>query len=181
MSNEFKSAVVAGTVLPFLLLEAYFDTEVLRFWSGIGHITVDGNVYTGSGNLLSLSDITETQKIEAQGIAIELNGIPNSMISVAENEDYQGRDVKVKFAALDNFGVVVADPITIFSGKADVMEITDARDKCKIKMTVESDMIALFRSNERRRTPEDQKRTYPNDTFFDSVAGLQSKQVIWGG
>jgi len=180
LTTAHKNAVTAGTVRPVILVEAIFDSETLRFWNGTDTFDFDGDTYTGAGNLLKISEITETQNIEARGITVELSGIPSSLIAIALAEEYQDRTVTVTFAPLDSSGVAIADPFTYFSGKADVMSIEEGARFATIKLTVESDLVALQRINERRRTPEDQKLTYPGDTIFDNVAGLISRDIVWG-
>ena len=103
-----------------------------------------------------------------------------AIISIALTEEYQDRTITQTFAPLDAAGVPVADPFTFFSGKADVMSIEEGRTTGTIKLTAENDLITLARVNERRWTPEDQKLTYAGDTFFDQVAALQSKDIVWG-
>lgn len=180
VTTDFKNSITAQNVKPLVLIEAFFDSETLRFWSGMGELTYDGDTYTGSGDLLKVSEIVETQKTEARGLVIELTGIPSALIAVALAEDYQDRTVTLKFATLDSNDTIIADPFMFFSGKADVMEIQEGRETATIRLSIESDLIALKRPQERRRTPEDQKRTYSGDTFFDNVAALQSKNIVWG-
>lgn len=180
LTSAYKAAITAGTVTPVVLVTAEFDTETLRFWNGTGPFTYAGDTYTGAGNLLKISEITETTNTEARGANFELSGIPSSLISVALQEDYQERQVTQVFAPLDSSGNVIADPFTFFSGKADVMDIEEGGKTATIKLSAESDLIILQRVNERRRTPEDQGITYPGDTFFDQVASLQSKDFVWG-
>ena len=180
LTTAYKNAVTANHVIPALLVVAEFDTETLRFWNGIGDFVYDSETYVGAGTLLKSSNTTETQNIEARGATFELSGVPSSLISVALQEEYQERTVTQTFAPLDGYGNAIADPFTFFSGKADVMDIEEGGKSATIKLAVESDLIALSRMNERRRTPEDQKRTYAGDTFFDQVAALQSQDVVWG-
>lgn len=180
LTTAYKYAITAGTVKPVLLLVAEFDSGTLRFWNGVGDLVYDSNTYTGSGILLSVSEVVETQNIEAHGMSFELSGIPSSLISVALAEEYQGRQITLTFAPLGSAGDPVADPFVIFSGKADVMTIEDGSKSASIKLTAENDLIVLTRPNERRRTPEDQKLKYAGDTFFDQVAVLQSKDIVWG-
>lgn len=180
ITTDFKNAITAGSVKPLILVEAFFDSDTLRFWNGIGELTYNSNTYIGSGNLLSISEITETQNVEARGLEFELSGIPSSLLSVALSEEYQDRNISVHFAPLDATDTVISDPFTFFSGKTDVMEIEEGRETSVIKLSAESDIVVLKRANERRRTPEDQKLTYSNDTFFDQVASLQSLEINWG-
>lgn len=180
LTTDFKTAITAGTVRPVVLIDAYLDSGTLRFWNGVGSFSYGGNTYTGAGNLLKVTDVTETQNVEARGASFELSGIPSSLIATALAEEYQDRRITQTFAVLDSSGAVIADPFMFFSGKADVMTIEEAGKYATIKLTAESDLIILGRTNERRRTPEDQKLKYGSDTFFDQVAALQSKDIVWG-
>lgn len=181
ITTAFRDEVLGNYVKPILLATFVFDTETLRFWNGKGDFLYDSNTFTGAGNLLNIDDIDETQKIEARGLKFSLSGIPLALLSVVNNEDYQGRAVTVDLAFLDAADNVIADPYRFFSGKADVMSVTDGAETATVTLTAENDMVALLRVNERRRTPEDQKLTYPGDTFFDNVASLQSREILWGG
>lgn len=180
LTTDFKNAVIAGTVFPAILVVASFDSGTLRFWNGVGTLVYGGNSYTGAGNLLQIAEVVETQNVEARGAEFILSGIPSSIISIALAEEYQDRTITQSFAVFDSSGAVIADPFVFFSGKMDVMSIEEGRDTGSIKLTAENDLISLARVNERRRTPEDQKLTYAGDTFFDQVAALQSKDIVWG-
>ena len=180
ITNAFRTAVISDYVRPFLLFQAFFDTETVRFWNGVGDLTYDGDVYSGAGNLLSLDTIRETSKVESRGVTFTLSGVPSSMLSVALNENYQRRKIAVDVGFFDASGAVIADPYRFFSGKADVMTIIEGRDTCTIGLTAENELIALQRTNERRRTDEDQKTHSSNDTFFSRVAALQNRNIVWG-
>ena len=181
ITSGFRAEITGRHVKPVYLVQAFFDSETLRFWNGGGDFVYDGDTYTGAGHLLQFDEINETQKIEARGMNFTLSGIPSALLAIALAEEYQDRKVTVDLAFLDADGVVIADPYRFFSGKADVISITDGAETATISLTAENDIIALMRVNERRRTPEDQKLTYAGDTFFDSVAALQSKEILWGG
>lgn len=180
LTTAFKNAITAGTVKPVILITAAFDSETLRFWNGTGTLTYDSNDYIGTGKLLTSGPIVETQNIEANGVEFQLSGVPSDLLAVALAEDIHDRTVTQTFVALDTDDTVIADPFTFFSGKADTMDIEEGSKFSTIKLTAESDLIALNRVNERRRTPEDQKLTYPGDTFFDQVAALQALDIVWG-
>jgi len=181
ITTGFRDEITSTHVRPIYLAQFVFDSETLRFWNGTAPFDYDGDTYTGAGNLLKFDEIEETQKIEARGMKFNLSGIPSALIAIALGEEYQDRAVTIDLAFLDADGAIIADPYRFFSGKADVMSITDGAETATISLTAESDIIALLRVNERRRTPEDQKLTYSGDTFFDTVAALQSKEIIWGG
>lgn len=180
LTSGYVTAVTDQVVRPLVLVVAEFDSETLRFFNGVGTLTYDGNTYTGAANLLNISQIVETQKVEARGIEISLNGISSALVSVAASEPYQGRRITVSLCALDASGNIISDPFVYFSGKADVLSIDIGAETSTLIMTAESDLINLQRVNERRRTKGDQQKTYPDDTFFDKVVSLQDASITWG-
>lgn len=179
LNTAFKNEVNSSIVRPVLLVEAFFDSETLRFWSGVGELTYNSNTYVGSGNLLRIEAINETQKLEAKGLTFALSGINSGLISTALSEAYQGRQVTVTLGLFDDTRTIVGD-FPFFSGKADVMEISPGSDTATITLSVENDLISLKKVNERRRTTNDQQLVYDSDTFFDYTTSLQSKEIAWG-
>jgi hypothetical protein len=159
----------------------FFDTETLRFWNGRGDLDFNGDTYTGAANLLKIGNIEETKGIKASGTKLVLNGVPASLRQTVTAEDIQGRKVKVYFGAFDSSGNIISDPVVIFSGKADVPEIELGGKTMTISLTVESDLRALRRVNERRYTSEDQQAKYPNDVGLEFVTSIQDKDIIWSG
>ena len=84
MSRDLTSGVVTEVeseqLSPILLLKAEFDGGDLRLWSGVGDIIYNSETYTGAGNLLGISNISETTDIEARGAVFALTGIDSSII-----------------------------------------------------------------------------------------------------
>ncbi|TXH19018.1 MAG: hypothetical protein E6R03_01225 [Hyphomicrobiaceae bacterium] len=203
MSREITEAVAAqataDSLVPFLLGAAEFDSGTVRMWSGIGNLIWDGETWLGGGSLLGISEISETREIEARGTSITLSGIPSALLSVALAEDYQDRPLKLWLGFLtpeswgdfssefgDDFsrrysgGEVIADPVLLFSGRMDVMEISESGETAQITIGVENRLIDLRKVRERRFTPEDQKSVYPDDKGFDFVPVIQDAPLLWG-
>jgi len=180
LSAGLEGAVTASTLYPIILIEANLDSGDILMWSGVGDLVYDGKTYLGAGQVLSIGEVVETQSVEARGASFTLSGVPSSLVSLALAENYQNRPVKMYLAALDADGAMLGTPYPIFSGKADVMEVAAGADSATITVSAENDLIILQRTNERRRTPEDQKTKYSGDTFFDKVIALQSKDYVWG-
>lgn len=180
IDSDLLDELQAVASRPIFLCEFFFDTAPLRFWSGIGNLTWNGNVFTGSGNLLGFSEIEETQETEAPGMTFTLSGLPLNILSLAYNEMYSGRSCTLYIAAVDENDVLVGDPYPAFSGFMDVMEIAESGTTCDITLSVENELIELEKVKVFRYTPEDQKRKYPDDTAFDNVPSLQDKEITWG-
>ncbi len=200
LGTALASEVQEPEIAPIFLAEFLFDTAPIRFWNGYGTITINGNEYTGSGNLLSVSQVVETQDLQANGMQFTLSGMPTSLISLALSENYSGRSCNLYFACVytdqqwdgvftdeftDEFttdlsGALVGDPYLIFSGLMDTMEIADSGETATITLSAENRMVDLKKSKVSRYTPEEQKRRYPGDKGLDFIPQLQDKELTWG-
>lgn len=169
------AALAQGSVTLFYAVEMLFDSGTIRLWTGYGDKTINSQTYTGAGTLLNIDGIAEVADLNASGITISLSGISSSVISLALQENYQGRVAKVYFGVEGVSGVV-----EVFSGFMDVMTIQHSGDKMNVTLSIESKLVTLQRPNIRRYTSANHKLRNPGDTFFDYVAKLQDKEIVWG-
>lgn len=172
ISTALSDKLLGKDVDLFVAVELMFDSGALRIWSGIGDKSIGGQTYTGTGSLLSVGGIEESDDLSAPGASISLNGVDSSLVSLAIQEPYQNRDCRILLGSGDDF-------FEIFSGFMDVMTIEDSGETCIINLTVESRLIILDRKVPLRYTQETQNSLYPGDTFFSTVASLQDKKVDW--
>tara|TARA_R100001369_G_scaffold46319_1_gene72644 strand:- start:1353 stop:1961 length:609 start_codon:yes stop_codon:yes gene_type:complete len=175
-----RDETTASVVRPVYFVRMVFDSSVLNIWNGIGDLAFGGNTYTGTGDLLSISQITETADIQATGINVSLTGIKTSFIAIAKDQDYQGRALTVSLGAFDASGSLIADPVIVFSGFMDTMTISENGAYSTISISVENKLIAFERSKVRRYTAEDQKIDHPTDKGFEFVTAIVQKDIIWG-
>ena len=180
LSNAMKEMAVAKVVRPIFLVHMVFDSSELNIWSGVGNLSFDSVTYTGLGDLLSISDIKETSDISATGISVSLSGVKTSLIAVAKDQDYQGRELTVRLGAFNESGSLIADPVIIFSGFMDTMTIAEAGAYSSITIAVENKLVAFERAKIRRYTAEDQKIEYPADKGFEFVTSIVQKEIFWG-
>ena len=172
ISTALSNKLLGKDVDLFVAVELMFDSGALRIWSGIGDKSIGGQTYTGTGSLLSVGGIEESDGLSAPGASISLSGVDSSLVSLAIQEPYQNRDCRILLGSGDDF-------FEIFSGFMDVMIIEDNGETCIINLTVESRLIILDRKVPLRYTQETQNSLYPGDTFFSTVASLQDKKVDW--
>lgn len=204
MSRDLTSAILDrledGVVYPFFAVELLFDTGALYLWTGIGDLVYGGTTYTGTGNLLNISDVEETVEIAARGATLTLNGIPTEVLSLALTEPYQGRQCKIYFGLFNKSNLLTEDSAyilledgskivleleqlglaEIFAGYMDQMNISEQADTCDIELKVENKLVDLERARVRRYSSGYQKSVYPNDKGFDFVEDLQDKEIVWG-
>lgn len=184
MARTIPAALLASTtapqLAPFTATRMDFDSGSVRYWTGYGTITIDSNAYQGIGTLGTISAIEETEDLSARGITLQLSGIPSALVAIALTEDYQGRTASVMFGALNQTTGAVIESITVFSGRMDVMTITDDGQNAIINFTVENKLVDFQRTRESRYTHEEQLRRYADDNGLEYVAGLQDKTIYWG-
>lgn len=166
------------TLTAFMAIELEFDSGTVRLWNGYGDLSYGGNSFLGSGDLMNISAIEEAAEIGAKGATMMLSGISSTILSYALTENYQYRIANIYVGTIDG-GTVSA--YKVFSGRMDVMTISENGDSCNISITAESRLIDLERPRIRRWTSEDQKSLYAGDKGFDYVNGIQQAEIKWGG
>ena len=183
MSRDLTAGVIseitASEVQPFLLFQGEFVSGTLRCWSGIGDLILDGETWTGTGSLLSISNVTETADISANGLTATLSGVPSALISLALGDCSQGSAGFV-YLGFINSGAVVSSPVLLFEGRLDIPAIDEQGDTCVVSIAYESRLIDLERTRESRFTNEDQQREFVGDLGCAFVASLQDKVINWG-
>lgn len=182
LSAAMQTAVGSSFVPAALLAEFDFDSAPVYAWSGIGDIVWDGKTFKGLGTLVNISNYTENQSLQAEGLTFTLNGVDSAMVAVALDEKYQGRTCKLWLAVVENDAALsfILDPYQLFTGLMDLMEISDNGTQATITLMAENIMALLKRSKESRYTAEFQKSRYPGDKGLDFIAQLQDKQITWG-
>lgn len=167
-----------ASLTAFFAVELEFTSGTLRFWNGYGDLTVNGDTYTGSGDLLGISAIEETAEIGAKGATVTMSGIPSYLLSIALAENYRNRTASIYVGTIDGATV---ESYKIFSGRMDMMDLEEQGETCAISLQIENKLIDLERSRVRRYTSEDQKALYSGDKGFEFVNSLQEANIKWGG
>ena len=184
ITSTIKTEVGQREVRPILLLKMAFDSADggdLNFWNGVGDLVWNGDTYTGTGDLGSVSDIEETSILKAAGARFTISGIPSGNISIALSKDYPERIAKLWLGFVDQSVSVKADPVLIFSGRMDVMEILEEGETATISIRVENRLIDLERPKLRNYTNTDQKREFAGDDGLEFVAALNDgREIVWG-
>ena len=178
LTAQVITDVTAIQVVPILLVKMEFDNADLNVWTGIGNLTFNGDVYLGTGELGGISPIEESADLRANGVSLSITGILSANLATALGEPFQDRPATIWFGTFSS-GTLSADPIQMFKGRMDTMEIEEFGETSIINLGIENELIHLERPNERRLTPQDQKNLFPNDKGFGFVANTQDMQLIW--
>ncbi len=116
--------------------------------------------------------------MQANNATIQLSGVQGADIAISLGENYQGRPCRLKLAFFDSSNNLIADPVTMFAGRMDVMTVNDDPANPVITMTAEDDFIRMTASRYRTRTHEDQQIDYPGDKGLEFVAAMQNKTIF---
>ncbi len=167
-------------VRPVLFVELDFPSGFVRLNSTNSNLVnpADSNSYTGIGNLGSVSSISESSNLQADGIQLTLSGIATGVISAAF-EKAQGRDATIWLGLFDSDYVVIADPSIIFKGLIDNASIAIG-ETGTIQLNVENRMIEWQRPKIKRYTNEEQQAGFSGDKFFEFVNQTVDKELFWG-
>lgn len=109
LTSGMQTALSSNNVIPALLAELFFDSGTVRLWTGIGTLNWGERQFLGGGNLVSLSQITENQGMEAKGIVASLNGIPSNLIATVLSENQRGRPFRLYLGVVQTPGDVLTE------------------------------------------------------------------------
>jgi hypothetical protein len=170
----------AKELKPFYAVEFLFDSGDVRFWTGYGDITANGEEWAGSGMIMAIASSNETTDLSANGMLFTFSGLDSNFIAVALRENYRGRIAKLYLGALNNLNQPVSNLYQLFAGRMDVMTIQEDGQSATITINVENVLIDLQRPRVRKYTNEEQLARFANDKSLEMVASLQEKDIAWG-
>ena len=180
LSGDMVTEVTTAQLSPILLASLNFSTPVY-LWNGYGNLIYNSTTYLGLGTFGTISPVQETTDLAARGISMKLSGVPTASVAIALTENYQGRECSIMFGALSpTAGTLISTPITIFSGRMDVMQITDDGQSAEIMVSAESKLMDFKRPRELRYTDEEQQQLYAGDVGLEFVNDIQEKAIYWG-
>jgi len=164
----------------FFAIKAEFDTSTIRLWTGMDDLTIGGATYTGAGDLLSISDVEETQELMSSGITLTLSGMDDTVLNYALTENYQNRPITLYLGYLAGSTNETVGTLTLFKGRMISMSVNDNPDGSSVILDCENRLIDLNRPSNLRYTKDSQEFLFSGDKGFDRVASLQDKEIVWG-
>jgi len=179
MTTAAKTASQDEVVRAVNLVDMDFSSGLVYWNTSPMSITWSGNEYLGVGNLGTISQVAEGADLSAKGITVEFTGVPSALVSVALGDNYQQRPINVWLAFLDVNYDLIADPVLIFNGLMDTMDVTMG-ETAKIVVHAESHMAAWNRPNVLRYTDAEQQHLYPGDKGLIFAQQMEEKTLIWG-
>lgn len=181
LDPDLQAEYASDSLRPIILFTGLFDSGAARFWTGRGPFEWDGNIFTGSGTLISMTAAEETLQLKASGAAFKLSGLETSLLSAVLDEPMQGRVITAHLGAVDRNMTQPNPPVQIFKGFADQPIIELGAKTCDITIKAENALRDLFKSRVSLYSDVDQQARYPGDTGFRHVAPLNAGvEDLWG-
>lgn len=167
------------SIQPFAAIEALLDTGSVRVFTGQGTLTINGDTYLGTKQILSISNAAETSEIRATGMRITFAGYTDSLIQAAMVEQYQNRTCNIYYGHFDKHASPqVIQSYLLYSGSIDTINIIDTSIGATYIMNVESRLGNLERVRSYRYTYEEQLQ-YHGDISLYNLNDQQDKEVVW--
>lgn len=179
LTPAVDSALAAGHVPLVLLVELDFPSQFLRLNNSAVNFSWNGHDWLGVGRLGSIEPVKEGADLSARGLALRMSGIDPASIALALGTQYQGRSCRVWAAPLSAQHAIIADPVLIFWGRLDTMDI-EVSDTATITVNAESRLADWDRPRVRRYNHEDQQIDFPGDKGFEFVPQMVTKELRWG-
>lgn len=187
LTAGMAAEIVKKTVRPILLYECTLsDNTVARYWTGYGSLIWNGNTYTGTGNLIGITPVEETDDIKAAGVTATLSGVSSANVSLALQSLASGKQGIVRLAMLDSSNAIISTPRILFKGRLDGAT-SGGEDVTNpvLGIIYEHELSDLQRPREVRLTHEAQLARAlaagaPGDLGFQFIAQLVDWSVPWG-
>jgi hypothetical protein len=157
----------------------HFDSGTLRLAIAPWDIVSGGNTYTHTGPLLTIGQAKESAGSN-EGLDFSMSGLDPIIFTLATQEPYQGRVVRLLKAFIDaDTNALIDTPKAQFNGRMRNMVISEKNDSCTVIVTAEHYDVDLRNASPMRYNDADQQRLFPGDLGCAHVESMAEKQLIW--
>ena len=182
--------VQGESISPITLIDLQLGATTYYLSSNWKPVTVDGNNYSELGSFISITNIDDNLKYNANDLSLTLSGIPSGQDYLRQILDnpVKGGNVTLKRAFVDSSTMELKSGVyTRFKGvitnyKIDEqVNILSKQMDYAVTVTLASQLTVLSEKITGQRTnPEDRKRLFPNDKSFDRIPILYNTAFDFG-
>jgi hypothetical protein len=179
ITSASNTAAQASHVRMAMLVDLDFSSGNIYLTNADRTITYASNNYLGVGSFGTVSNVEESSILSASRITLTLSGIDPALISTALTEHYQGRDATLYMAFLDSSYALIADPVIIFKGKMDNMNIKLGMEGV-IGLSIISRLDDWQKAKVRRYNNDDQQSRYTGDKGLEFAEQTAQGALLQG-
>lgn len=187
ISTLNQNATTARIVRPILFARLDFASGVKRLHTEIGprtatHPIYGAEVYTGIGDLGGITEpITESVSAAPYAVKLALTGVNATLLNDALTDDYHRREAELMFGFDDENGDLLDDPVIVWSGFMDKVDISLAAGRADLTLTCESRATILQGSSGLLFNDEQKQASNPGDLVAEYVYRMVDLVLTWGG
>ncbi len=181
-----QNAVLGKIVRPIMFARMSFSSGVPRMHTEIGprtaiHPIFGSESYLGIGDFGGIAgDIKESISGAAEPIKLAITGVKSSFIDIALDDDYYRRDIELMFGFDDENGELLDDPVILWSGFMDKVNINLGQGLGALALTCESRATNLKGASDLRFTDEDLQAAFTGDLGGEYIFRMADLQIKWG-
>lgn len=168
-----------------------YTSQVLKFTDSLYPLTVDGQLYTALGGLMSVSSTRNELRSSGSSLTLAISGIPTSRMSEIINSKFKGSPVKIHrvvfnpqtYAVLD----IAGNPAGRFFGIIDNYSVEESWDQANrtssLTIAFECTSLQSMLENKlsgRKCNSDSHRAFYPNDPSLDRVTALAGANFDFG-
>jgi hypothetical protein len=127
------------------------------------------------------SDIKESISVSPEKVNIAITGVSSVFVDIALDDDYYRRDIELMFGFDDADGVLLDDPVIVYSGFMDKASISVGQGKAEITLQCESRATNLANSSDLRFSDEDLQAAVSGDLAGEYIFRMADLVLNWGG
>jgi len=191
-----QTAVAAETSTSLHLIEINTSGGATRLATSPTDIAWDSKTWTAIGGLLTIGSVQETRDRKAQGVALTLSGVDQTIVALILSNHMRGRVAKVYLVHLSG-GNIVADPLLKFTGYLnDKWTVREDRiggqmepGAVTVKTRIVSRLAALAKTNAVNANLQSHREMLRrggftggdlSDEFFTLLPKLAGRMIYWG-
>jgi hypothetical protein len=181
MSSGYSTQLSQDSITIYHLYHGDFADGNVYFTDLPYNTTFSGNSYEGVGNALGYDSIEEVSGLQANGIRIYFNAANASLLALLLDQNLIDRPIYVYRGLLDSSNQPITDPLIIFEGRSDSVQLSEDPDKGTMQLVMEcfDENVDFERVNGRRTNHEEQQVLFPGDKGFEFIAGGMTKVTVW--
>lgn len=179
LSTDTLTALAQPSVPLVQLVLLDFAAGAVALNSSTWDLVWDGITYKGAYGLGTISTINDSPG-EIKGLSLTLSGVSASAVSLALDggDDWQGVPFYAKTAIL-NSDFQVVDAPTDWSGRGDVLSLSEDLETCAVNASAESTGVDLLRGSAMTYSHADQQALHPGDMSMEFVVDQTGQPVIF--
>ncbi len=145
-------------------------------------IVFGGNTYLANGYLLGFSGISESAELRVKSCSVALSGVDQSWIFTVLTVNYIDRQLLIyKGYVTADADVLVVDPIAVFDGRVDGLQVKEDPEtgKCVVTIAAADAWCDFTRKSGRHMVDAEQNIFFPSDTGLSRVSQI-NVPIKWG-